>query len=345
MNYLRNHKILLILVAVIGITASGLMLNAFILPNLNGNGNKKQYLFVYPEQTWSDVINTLTEMEVVNSTFSLKLAIALKYADMPPKTGKYDIEPNLSNRYLLNRIAHGLQSKIILRVVSTRNTQQVARNLSRQLMVDSTSLMKQFHNPTLLEKYELTPSNSLCLFLPFNAEITWDTPIEEIIQLIEKEYTTFWNDNRKQLAKKINLTPSEIHILASIVEEETNNFEDKKMVAGLYINRLRKDMLLQADPTVRYATGNFSLNRILKRHLAINSPFNTYIYKGLPPAPIRIPTQESIDAVLNYTKHPYVYMVAKSDFSGTHNFSRTFDEHLRKARAYQKQLNKRGIFE
>jgi UPF0755 protein len=340
-----NFKTVSIVLLCIALVIGGILYSGFLAPNLNVNGNKKQYIFVYPNQNWDDIVGTLEESEIILSSFSYKVAVALKYADVSPQTGKYDIEPNLSNRYLLNRIAHGLQSKILLRLVSTRSTEKVARNISSQVMVDSISLMEQFHSPDLLEKYNLTTSNSLCLFLPFNKEITWDIHIDDVMDLIETEYTQFWDDTRKKLAKKINLTPAEVHILASIVEEETNNFEDKKMVAGLYLNRLNRDMLLQADPTVRYATGNFALNRILKKHLTIDSPFNTYIYGGLPPAPIRIPTKESIDAVLHYTKHPYIYMVAKSDFSGTHDFSRTFQEHLRKARAYQRQLNKRGIFE
>lgn len=344
MKYIVNWKIGIVIGFSLLVTIIGLLYASFFAPNLNINGEHKQYIYVYPNQSWDDVLVSLHEMDAILCASSFKLAVQLKYASTPPQSGKYDIEPNLSNRYLLNRITHGLQSKIILRLVSARSTEKVASNLSKQLMVDSTSLITHFLDSTLLEKYDLTLANSLCLFVPFSTEITWDVEIDTIMFLIEKEYQTFWNESRLSLAKKIKLSPTEIHTLASIVEEETNDFEDKKTVAGLYINRLRKGMPLQADPTVRYAIGNFEINRILKKHLLVDSPFNTYIYEGLPPSPIRIPSKESINAVLHYTKHSYLFMCAKPDFSGTHDFSRTFQEHMRKARAYQRQLNKRGIF-
>lgn len=318
--------------------------SSFFMPNLNINGNKKQFVFVYPNQTWNDVAETLDEMQLLRSKTSFKMAIYLKHGKTPPQSGKYDIEPNLTNRYLLNRITHGLQSRILLRLVSARRTEKVASNLSKQLMIDSTTLIQQFHHPDILERYNLIKANSLCLFLPFRSEVNWDIDVEAVMNLIEKEYNDFWNDDRKKKAKNINLSLAQIHILASIVEEESNDNEDKKMVAGVYLNRLKRGMLLQADPTVRYAVGDFNINRILKRHLTIDSPYNTYLYAGLPPSPIRIPTKESIDAVLNYKKHNFLYMVAKADFSGKHDFSVTYEEHMRKARAYQRQLNKRGIF-
>ena len=158
-----------------------------------------------------------------------------------------------------------------------------------------------------------------------------------------KERRNFWNDNRKAKAAAIGLTIEEVATLASIVDEETNNDAEKPIVAGLYINRLKKGMLLQADPTVKYALGDFARKRILKADLEIDSPYNTYKYKGLPPGPIRIPTLQAIESVLNYTKHNYLYMCAKEDFSGTHNFASTLSQHNANARRYQQALNRLNI--
>ena len=234
-KYLLNWKTAILVFLLLTLFVGILFYSAFFAPNLNVNGNKKQYVFVYPNQTWNDVLLSLEESDIISCSMSYKMAVALKYSSTPPQTGKYDIESNLSNRYLLNRITHGLQSRIILRLVSARATSTVARNLCNQVMIDSTSLMERFHNPTLLDKYHLTTSNSLCLFLPFTKETTWDIHIDEVMLLIESEYEQFWNEKRRKLAKNINLSPAEVHILASIVEEETNNYEDKKMVAGLYL--------------------------------------------------------------------------------------------------------------
>lgn len=157
------------------------------------------------------------------------------------------------------------------------------------------------------------------------------------------ERRRFWNEERSNKAKKLNLTPEEVATLASIIDEETNNDEEKPVVAGMYINRLKRGMPLQADPTVKYAIGDPTRQRILKKDLATDSPYNTYKYKGLPPGPIRIPTIQAIESVLNYTKHNYLYMCAKEDFSGKHNFARTLTEHNANARRYQAALNKLNI--
>jgi UPF0755 protein len=161
---------------------------------------------------------------------------------------------------------------------------------------------------------------------------------------MKKEYNSFWSNERLSKAKAIGFTPSEVCTIASIVEEETNNTAEKPMVAGLYINRLHKGMKLQADPTVKFAVQNFALKRVTGEYLRSNSPYNTYKFEGLPPGPIRIPSIKGIDAVLNYTRHNFVYMCAKEDFSGTHNFAATWEEHMVNAKKYQQELNKRKIF-
>jgi UPF0755 protein len=217
----------------------------------------------------------------------------------------------------------------------------VARNLSRQLPIDSASLADVFLADTLLRKYGLTKESSLALFVRIDTAVQWCLTPKEVETVVLDARERFWNEERRAKARKTGLSLKDIHILASIVEEETNNAEDRRMVAGVYLNRLKKQMPLQACPTARYAAGDFSLNRILKKHTKIDSPYNTYKYAGLPPGPIRIPSAKAIDAVLDFVPHKYLYFCAKADFSGTHNYATTFSEHSRNARAYQRALNKR----
>ena len=177
-----------------------------------------------------------------------------------------------------------------------------------------------------------------------NYQVYWDMSVDDFFKRMQTEHKRFWNDERLAQATAIGMTPEEVCTLASIVEEETNNNEEKPMVAGLYINRLHTGMPLQADPTIKFALQDFGLRRITNEHLKVNSPYNTYINSGLPPGPIRIPSKKGLDSVLNYTKHNYIYMCAKEDFSGTHNFASNYADHMANARKYWKALNERKIF-
>lgn len=181
------------------------------------------------------------------------------------------------------------------------------------------------------------------MFIPNTYEVYWNTSAKNFMNRMKKEYDRFWNDSRKAKAKEIGMSPVEVAILASIVEEETAAYDEYPVVAGLYINRLKRNIPLQADPTVKFAWGDFTLQRILFSHLEIDSPYNTYKHTGLPPGPLRIPSIKGLDAVLNYQKHSYLYMCAKEDLSGRHNFAKTLAEHSRNAKKYQAELNRRKI--
>ena len=195
-----------------------------------------------------------------------------------------------------------------------------------------------------LPKFDPRKENLPSLFIPDTYQVYWDISAEQFVERMQKEHSRFWNEERKQKAQAAGMTPEEVCTLASIVEEETNNNAEKPTVAGLYINRLHKGMPLQADPTVKFALQDFQLKRISNKHLTVDSPYNTYRNIGLPPGPIRIPTPAGLDAVLNYEKHDYIYMCAKEDFSGTHNFASNYTEHMKNARKYWKALNERKIF-
>ena len=204
-------------------------------------------------------------------------------------------------------------------------------------------LYKKRNDTTYISKLGYTKETLPALFIPNTYEVYWNMSNEDFMQRMVKEHKAFWNEKRLKQAEAIGLTPIEVATLASIVEEETANNAEKPMVAGLYINRLKKGMLLQADPTVKFSMQDFGLKRILYKHLEVDSPYNTYKYAGLPPGPIRIPSYQGLESVLNYTKHNYLYMCAKEDFSGTHNFAVTSAQHEANARRYQQALNRKGI--
>lgn len=209
--------------------------------------------------------------------------------------------------------------------------------------MDSAVVAQHFADSAFCRQYGYDTSTIACLFIPNTYEVYWNTSLEDFMKRMQKENTTFWNEERLRRAEAAGLTPNEVVTLASIVDEETANNAEKPMVAGMYINRLHTGMPLQADPTVKFALRDFSLRRIYHNHLNVESPYNTYRNIGLPPGPIRIPSIVGIDAVLNHVKHDYLYMCAKEDFSGTHNFARTYREHLANAAKYSKALNQRGI--
>ena len=338
-------KIISIVILILLVVASGVgyyFYKVFLGPNINANPESAtyKYLYVKPNDTWNDVVALLDSNGWVSSVKDLQTCIEYLEKEAP-ECGKYDLEPNLGNRNFVNRLAYGLSNKAKLQLKMTRYTPWVARNLSRQLPIDSASLAEVFLADTLLRKYGLTKESSLALFVRIDTAVQWCLTPKEVETVVLDARERFWNEERRAKARKTGLNLKDIHILASIVEEETNNAEDRRMVAGVYLNRLKKRMPLQACPTARYATGDFSLNRILKKHTKIDSPYNTSKYAGLPPGPIRIPSAKAIDAVLDFVPHKYLYFCAKADFSGTHNYATTFSEHSRNARAYQKALNQR----
>lgn len=259
------------------------------------------------------------------------------------KTGRYAIHPQESSVQLYRRLSRGQQAPVNLIVPSTRTLDRLVQSVSKQLMLDSIDIATPLADSAFCAKLGYTLQNISCLFIPNTYQVYWNISPEGFFKRMQKENKNFWNEKRMKEAKEIGFTPEEIITIASIVEEETANNQEKPVIAGLYINRLRKGMLLQADPTVKYAMQNFTLKRILNVHLETDSPYNTYKYAGLPPGPIRIPSITGIESVLHYSRHTYLYMCAKEDFSGTHNFTSSLSQHLLNAQRYQRELNKRRI--
>jgi UPF0755 protein len=238
-------------------------------------------------------------------------------------------------------VQRGEQVPVKLTINYMRLPEQFASKVSHQLMLDSAEIMNYITDKERMAELGYAPEHLFALVIRNTYEVWWTVSVEKLMQRLKKENDAFWNANdRRAKAQKLGLTIPEVITLASIVEEETNHQPEKSRVAGLYLNRLRKGIRLQSDPTVKYALKDFKLNRILFEHLKVDDPYNTYMYAGLPPGPIRLPSVATIDAVLNAEKHNYIYMCAHPDFNGTHNFAVTLAEHNRNAAKYHVALRK-----
>lgn len=257
--------------------------------------------------------------------------------------GRYAIEPSDNLWQILRRIRSGSQTPVRITFNNIRTKEELSRAIGSQLELSPSEVLTALRDSSWCQAYGLDTTNIVSIFLPNTYDFYWNVSIKGLFDRMAGYYHRFWNDKRKALLQHCGLSAEEVVTLASIVEEECYFADEYPIVAGLYINRLRKNQLLQADPTVKFALGDFSLRRILYIHTQVNSPYNTYIHPGLPPGPIRIPSIAAIDSVLHFTTHNYLYMCAKEDFSGRHAFASSYSEHQRNARRYQQALNKRGI--
>lgn len=300
------------------------------------------YIYITPDDNAASVIRKIKEVAPKAQTKGFERLAGHNNFDSRKRSGKYAIKNGDTMSDIYNRIVSRQQTPVKVTIPSTRDIKQAIGIISNQLMADSAELAEYTH-PTALSCFGYNEKTAPAFFLPDTYEVYWDISAEDFFEKLAGWNRQYWNEERKGKAKAAGLTPAEVCTLASIVDEETTNIEEMPTVAGLYINRLNRGMLLQADPTVKFALGDPTRKRILKDDLEVNSPYNTYKSKGLPPGPIRIPTKQAIESVLNYKKHDYLYMCAKEDFSGTHNFAKTLSEHNSNARRYQNALNKLNI--
>lgn len=300
------------------------------------------YIYITPQDCAASIIEKIQAIAPKANTDGFATLAEHNRFDSRKRSGKYAIKDSDTMRDIYNRIVSRQQSPVRVTVPATRDIQQAIGIISRQLMVDSTELAAYTH-PIALSCFGYSEATAPALFIPDTYEVYWDITAEKFFEKMASWNRKFWNDDRKAKAKAAGLTPTEVSALASIVDEETANADEMPIVAGLYINRLKRGIPLQADPTVKFALGDPTRKRILNKDLEVNSPYNTYKHAGLPPGPIRIPSKQAIESVLNYAKHDYLYMCAKEDFSGTHNFAKTLSEHNANAKKYQNALNKLKI--
>lgn len=307
------------------------------------NIDKTVYIYIDQDKDYDKVVKQLTDSAKIEHIGNFNIVASYRSYPKSVRTGKYAINPEDNVWDVVSKLSRGLQTPTRITFNNVRLKSDLVTRLSEQLMFDEEELSAYLDDSTRTQALGFTPQSIISMFIPNTYEFYWDVSVEKFVERMKKEYDNFWTTARKDRAKQIGLSPLEVSILASIVEEECMFSDEYPIVAGLYINRLNRGQLLQADPTVKYAVGDFSLQRILFKHLEIDSPYNTYIYAGLPPAPIRIPSIKGLDSVLNYTVHNYLYMCAKEDFSGRHNFATNAAQHGRNRAKYIAALNQRGI--
>lgn len=307
------------------------------------NDSNTHYLYVDNDDTADSVISKLKPFCTEQGLKGMKLLNHHYDYASHLRTGRYAIEPGRQALYVFRQLRNGQQSPVMLTVPEVRTMERMASRLSAKLMLDSATIANALTDNVYCQQLGYDTATIACLFIPNTYEVYWNTSLDALMERMRKEHDRFWNAERLQKAEAQGLTPNEVVTLASIIDEETANNSEKPIIAGMYLNRLHKGMLLQADPTVKFALGDFTLRRILNKHLEVESPYNTYKYAGLMPGPIRVPSVAAVEAVLNPMQHDFLYMCAKEDFSGTHNFARTLGEHMQNARRYQQALNQRGI--
>lgn len=263
--------------------------------------------------------------------------------DGDAKAGRYLLKKGTSYKDVVRMFQRGWQTPVRVTFNNMRTLPQLAGRVAQQLEPDSIELLLTLTADTTAARYGFTPQTFISMFIPNTYELYWNTTPRGFVERMHSEYEKFWTEERMQKLAATGLSQAEAVTLASIVYEETKMSDEMPTVAGVYINRIKRGMPLQADPTVKFAVGDFGLRRVLNRHLEVDSPYNTYKYAGLPPGPICMPSITAIDAVLNYGRHKYLYFAAKPDFSGYHNFAATLAEHNRNADAYRRALNAAGI--
>jgi UPF0755 protein len=315
------------------------------LPNISLGDKKSEIVFIPTGSNFEDVVRILTDADILKNTESFTHLAELKKYKGNVKPGRYRILANLNNNELINLLRSGLQEPVTVTFTNIRSKEQLISRVCKKTEADSTELRALMNNEKFLkEEIGLSGETILTLFIPNTYQFNWNTSAKQFLERMKTEYKKFWTAERKAKAKQTGLTQTQVSVLASIVQAEQQQFpEERPIIAGLYLNRLRIGMPLQSDPTVIYALCDFSICRVLDEDKTVNSPFNTYLHTGLPPGPIYIPEISSIDAVLNHQKNDYLYMCAKEDFSGKHNFARTLTEHNRNAQRYRNALNKSGI--
>jgi UPF0755 protein len=315
------------------------------LPNIRIGKQKECYIYIPTGSTIDDVYKILYKQNYILNRSNFEwLAEKKKYAKRI-KPGKYKLKNRMSNNELINNLRSGKQEIVRISINRISSIEDLAGYICHELEADSVSLLHLMKNDSYLSKFNLTSYTVLTMIIPNTYNFLWNTSAEGFLSRMHVECKRFWNKERKEKAFEMEMTPEQVVILASIVNEETNIISEYPVIAGVYVNRLKTKMPLQADPTVKYALGNIKLKRILHKHTEFPSVFNTYLHSGLPPGPISIPSIKCIDAVLNYQKHSYLYFCANSDFSGTHLFAKTLSQHNRNAEAYQNALNSKKVFD
>ncbi len=333
----NKRLIFFLLVSILGISFSYYAYQIIYTPNILVE--KDDRLFIVKEgATFKDVQQQLHEGDYIQDLISFSfLAKITGYAEQI-KPGRYILRTNMTNLMALRALRSGKQESVSITFNNVRLPRDLAEKITKNIGMKPEEFEAALIAFAMNNNVGFNKDNVMTMFIPNTYKVYYNVTPSALVEKMHNEYNHFWNDQRKAKAKKIGFTPIEVSILASIVQAESIRADEAPIIASLYMNRLEKGIALQADPTLVFAVGDFSLKRVLNEHKQIDSPYNTYKYPGLPPGPINMPEIKSIDAVLNYTPTDYYYMCAKEDFSGRHNFTNEFSEHIKNAEKYQRAL-------
>ena len=321
--------------------AAGFVAGRYFIDNKKPNFSEKYVLYVRPEMSVAEVMDSLQAGAGTVRPKSVERAFAKMEMDANMKPGRYVVDSTSTSIYVARMLVYGWQTPQNMTLSGTlRKKDRIAQRISSQMMVDSTSVADALNDEAFLAEYGFTPENVFALIIPDTYEMYWTASVKDIFDRFKKEYDAFWTSDRKEKAKAQGLSPMQVSVMASIVSGETLKAFEYPIIAGVYLNRYKKGMKLQADPTIAFCY-DYTLDRILKKHLTVDSPYNTYKHVGLPPAPINVPPKACLEAVLNPQKHNYIYFCASPAFDGTHNFAVGYNEHLKNARAFQRELTAR----
>jgi UPF0755 protein len=327
----------------LGLLALGLVAAYLVFGPNTGALSEGEYLYIRTGSGYEQVKAALREGGFVRDMKSFDFLARRARYPQQVHPGRYRIHRGMSNWNIVRLLRSGRQTPVRLVIGKLRLKDDFIRLLSTKLEADSITLRHMLSDNVYLSRFGLDSATALCAVMPNTYEFYWNTGADKAFRKIEKTFAAFWTEARKTAAGKLGLTPVEAVILASIVEEESNKRDEQPLIASVYLNRMKKGMRLQADPTARYAAGDFTLRRITSAQTSLTSPYNTYYVQGLPPGPICTPSARTIDAVLAAPQTGYLYFCARPDFSGYHSFSASYAEHLKNAAQYQQALNAQGL--
>lgn len=338
------YLVLIISVSVIAISMSFYFYQVFFSPNVLIDSDQSYTLKIPSNSTFKTVSDKLFEDRVINDVLSFSFVAKVLDYQEAVKPGLYVIKPKMTNLQLVRQLRSGNQSPIRITFNNVRTKEDLAEKITTNLEIDQSQFLALLQDSVFIRKYDFNEETVMSMFIPNTYEVWWNTGAEALFDRMYKEYQSFWTENRKQKAAELGLSQKEVSTLASIVQAESQKSDERPKIAGVYLNRLKLGMPLQADPTLVFALGDFSLKRVLNIHKETDSPYNTYKYAGLPPGPINLPDINSLDAVLNSEDHNFLYFCAKEDFSGYHSFATNLAQHNANARRYQAALNAAKIY-
>ncbi|MFA0960276.1 endolytic transglycosylase MltG [Roseivirga sp. BDSF3-8] len=341
----RSNIIKLVLFLMVILVISFIFYGYQILTTPNIQVGKESTALVIPTGSdFEDVQKLIYKKKIVHDPVSFSFLARLLGYDEQVKPGLYVLKKDMTNLEAIRKLRAGEQTPVNVTFNLVRLKEELAEKITQNIEADKEDVLALLQDSAVAASYGFTPETFMSMFLPNTYEFWYTTDAEGVLERMHEEYKKFWTAERKQQAAEMNLTPAEVATLASIVQAESNVASEKPTIAGVYLNRLDRGIPLQADPTLVYAAGDFTIRRVLNKHKEIDSPYNTYKYAGLPPGPIQLPSISSINSVLNHEDHNYLYFCAKEDLSGEHAFASTLSEHLRNASRYQRALNKAKLY-